>query len=155
VATDQDHTNFTGDELLRCLKLALMSVLASESDYYQQVAELKGKGVPAGLAGRLINLIPILAGRRFLAASGPVPKLADHYVLVDAVGNEQTVEFAECAICQAVEWALEKLDAPVVLQLGIGSCEVNALNNMLNRLGANASESAIQTITIEAPRMGG
>jgi hypothetical protein len=152
---EPDRVAFTGDDLRKWLDLGFELAASSGMDFSQQVDAMVRAGVPGFLAAPLVNLIPILAGRRFLAASGPSPRLADHYVLVDGQGNERVVRLAECPVCAAVEWRLDRLDPADILAIGVGSCEVVALNNLLNRMGPHATESAVETITIEAPRMGG
>lgn len=141
--------------LRRWLDLAVELATNSGMDFYQQVAAMSQAGVPKGVAARLVNLFPILAGRRFLAATGPLPKLADHYIVVDGAGNEQAVPLAECPFCKAIEWRLDQLDPTAILAIGMGSCEVVALNNLLTRMGPQATESTVATIEIEAPRLGG
>jgi hypothetical protein len=142
-------------ELRRWLDVGVEIVAKEDMDFYQQVAAITQAGVPEAVAARLVNLFPILAGRRFLAATGPLPKLADHYILVDGERNEQAVPLLECPFCKAVEWRLNQLDAADLLQIGVRSCEVAALNELLNRLGPGATESDVATVEIEAPRMGG
>ncbi len=150
---EPDREPFTSDSLRNFLDLAFQAV-TSGADYRGQVAAMTQAGVPVWLAARLANLIPILAGRRFLAATGPSPKLADHYLLVDAEGNERAVRLVECPVCSAIGWYLDQLDPIAILPIGFGSCEVVALNNLLVQFGPQASENVIATIEIEAPRMG-
>lgn len=152
---DAEHNDAAVVTLRRWLDLALELATKSGLDYYGQVAEMRKAGVPARVAGRFVNLFPILAGRRFLAATGPLPKLADHYTVVDGSGNEQAVLFADCEFCQAIRWRLDRMDRDGIALLGMCSCEVVALNGMLTRLGPQATEDAVATIEIEAPRMGG
>lgn len=142
------------DEFLgKCLDLGFR-LARSGADFGQQVNAMAEAGCPEPMAYRFANLVPILAGRRFLAASGPLPKLADHYVLVDGQGGERAVRFAECAICRAAERRLSQLDPAEVLTIGLGSCEVQALNAALNQLGPQATKEIVASVTIEAPRMG-
>jgi hypothetical protein len=150
----QARPELTNEFLGKCLDLGFR-LARSGADFGEQVDGMADAGCPRLMAYWFANLVPILAGRRFLAASGPLPRLADHYVLVDREGNERTVRFAECAICRAAEWRLSQLDPVEVLPIGMGSCEVQALNAMLHRLGSQATEEAVASITIEAPRMEG
>jgi hypothetical protein len=148
------RTELTSEFLGRCLDLGLDLALKG-ADFGQQIGAMTEKGCPKPMAYWFANLVPILAGRRFLAASGPLPKLDDHYVLVDHRGNERAVRFADCAICRSTEWRLDKLDPADVLTLGLGSCEVQALNATLARLRERGSDEGVESITIEAPRMEG
>ncbi|WP_020476143.1 hypothetical protein [Zavarzinella formosa] len=154
---EPERTAEDDDVATLCRWLDLGAELAANSgmDYHGQVEAMRQAGVPAGVAGRFVNLFPILAGRRFLAATGSLPKLADHYVVIDGSGNEQAVSLAECQFCQAVQWRLDRLDPADMLVIGACSCEVVALNGMLNRLGSQATEDVVAMIEIEAPRMGG
>jgi hypothetical protein len=143
------------DEFIgQCLDLGLQSA-RSGAEFGRQIDLMAEAGCPRSLAYRFVNLVPILAGRRFLASSGRPPKLADHYVLVDGRGNERAVRFAECALCRATDARLDRLDPAEMLTLGLGSCEVQALNSVLNQLGPQATEQVVASVEIEAPRMGG
>lgn len=150
----QARPELTNEFLGKCLDLGF-GLARSGADFNQQIDAMAEAGCPRIMAYWFANLVPILAGRRFLAANGPLPKLADHYVRVDRQGNERTVRFAECGICRAAEWRLSQLDPAEVLAIGLGSCEVQALNAMLTRMGSQATEEAVGSITIEAPRMEG
>lgn len=153
-SADPARPELTDEFIGQCLDLGLQSA-RSGAEFGRQIDLMAEAGCPRPLAYRFVNLVPILAGRRFLAASGRPPKLADHYVLVDGRGNERAVRFAECAICRAAEWRLSQIDPTEVMTIGLGSCEVQALNAALNQLGPQATEETVASVTIEAPRMGG
>ena len=142
------------ETLGRWLDLGVELATKGGMDFYQQVAAMTRAGVPEGTAARIVNLFPILAGRRFLAATGPLPKLADHYVVVDGQGNEHAILLAECAFCKVIQWRLDQLDAADIVTIGMGSCEVSALNKLLTKLGPRATDRDVATVEIEAPRMG-
>lgn len=152
---ESDRDDEAVETLRRWLDRAVEVVNTGGLDFDRQVAALTQAGVPRGVAARLVNLFPILAGRRFLAATGPLPKLADHYVVVDGAGNEHAVPLAECPFCQAIQWRLDRLDPADILQMGVRSCEVVALNGVLTSLGPRATEKDVASVEIEAPRMGG
>ncbi len=143
------------EQLRNWLDLSVKLAMTSGMDFRQQVDAMTQAGVPQHKAALLVNLFPIVAGRRFLVATGPLPKLADHYILIDGNGNEHAIPLAECPFIKAIEWRLNQLDPAGVLQIGIGSCEVVALNNMLTRLGPQATGADVAKIEIQAPRMGG
>lgn len=146
------RVELTNEFLGKCLDLGF-GLAIKGADFEQQIDAMTQAGCPKPMAYWFANLVPILAGRQFLAASGLMPKLADHYVLVDRYGNERAVRFADCALCRAAVRRLLQLDSAEILSIGLGSCEVQALNAKLNRMGPPADESAIVSITIEAPRM--
>ena len=154
-AMDPEPADDAVETLRRWLDLAVELATTGGMDFYQQVAAMTQAGIPGGVAARLVNLFPILAGRRFLAATGPLPRLADHYIVVDGAGNEQAVPLAECPFCKAIQWRLNQLDPAEIALIRMCSCEVVALNGVLTKLGPRAAEKDVATVEIEAPRMGG
>jgi|GEM_PF-5054198 hypothetical protein len=145
---------FSTDEL-RCCVVIGFEVAKSAGDFDHQMDAMVAAGIPENLAALTINMIPIIAGRRFLAESGPMPKVSDYYNLIDEHEVSHQVPLASCGVCREIQAKLESVDPLTVMTIGMGSCEFLAFNDGLNRLGPDATEADVGKIEIAPPLMVG
>jgi hypothetical protein len=98
-------------------------------------------------------MLPIVAGRILMGEMDLRPQLPDHYVIVGRDEQEREVRFAECGVCRIIR---ETVGAdPKLAMVGMGSCEMQAMNDVLQQIGPDATPDRVAEIQILPPEMGG
>lgn len=146
-------TSFKEEEIEQAIVNAL-EASSQTADFDTAIKVMAIKGIAPQLGMRIMNLLPIVAGRMLMKSTGMIPRLANHYIIFDKQGKCTQVLFDTCPFARTIKARLEKLPGSEVT-IGTGSCEMLALNEALHRLGPNANATAVARVQILAPEMGG
>jgi len=133
--------------------IALQVLISSEDDLNVYYSYLESKGFTQEQAARLYNLILIACGRQLLTSGVASPSLPDHYLL----NGSEKVLFESCEVYKQVVNAINLRSKEEITFLGSGSCEVQAFNDVLNKLEAKLGRPPegkdIELIELYPPEM--